>query len=118
LRDVSEHGMLLEALEKSAAEAEICVSEAALFAERALVKKLADVRLMLVKIILEVKDINSPDIEEEKKLVGTVHELDRTMREITLTMAQKVRGHLGLDEITAADLTSETGSRQEKGQER
>lgn len=118
LRDLSEHGKLLEALEKSAAEAEICAHEAALFAERVVIKKLADLRLALVKIILAVKDINPPDIEEERELVKKVSELARTMREITLTMAQRVRGHLGLDEITAEDLASETGSKQKKGQDR
>lgn len=114
LRELSEHGKLLDGLQKTATEAENCVHEATLFAERVVIKKLADLRLTLVKIIQEVKDINPPNIEEEKELVKKVFELARTMREITLILAQKVRDHLGLDEITAEDLASETRSGQEK----
>jgi hypothetical protein len=107
LRDLSEHADLLKALEKTALEAEDCVSEAALFAEPAVVKKLADVRLRVRKTVLDIQDINPPNLEEEKELVKTVFALGKSMAEITLMMAQKFRGHLNLAPITGNDLISE-----------
>lgn len=105
-RDPGETAKLLKALQKSSDEVDDCVHEAMVFAERIVIKQLVSLRSMIFNAMLSVKSM--PDTRKERELVQELVKLNLSMREINRTILQGIRVQLGLDEITAEDLETES----------
>jgi hypothetical protein len=104
LRDLNEHDRLLEALGKSVAEVENCLHEAALFAERAIIREMVQLHGLMMSLIQATQDMTPPNFEQEKQLTKVLYSIRLTMRAMNLKIAQGVREQLALDEIESDDL--------------